>query len=104
VRLPGISKAERKRFRARAEMTEEELGAALRHLQRKALAAIGKAGAKSEPPAKEKQGPKATDKSPPKFVAPRQKLSAWTKLPDGTMMRTLTAIDAKANGRQRLET
>jgi hypothetical protein len=113
AKLPNISKAARKRFRAKAELLEDAFEAALRHLQRKAVAALS-GGAKSEPPDKrgngssgggkakppeeKAPGPKQKDKTAPaSSPRPRMRLTDWHRDAAGVLSRTLTAeVDGAA--------
>lgn len=89
-------KAQRKKYRAKAELPEAKFETALRRLVHRAVAALA---LPKKPPV-----PKPRKKNT--YVAPRQNLTPWKREADGTMTRTLLAVDAetaKANGRRQAE-
>ena len=82
-RLPGEER-DKRRWRAVVLLSAQDFEKTVRRSQRRALAAIGVG------PAPAKRSPRSPPRSPPK---PEMKLSDWQQSADGSLTRTLTAVD-----------
>jgi hypothetical protein len=99
--LPGVSKIESRRWRRAATLVPDALEARIGRATRKALKAISSSGAAAVAAI----GARPKEKAPKKrrnrtslANMPRQKmeLTPWQKGPDGSLSRTLTAVDDAA--------
>jgi hypothetical protein len=94
--LPGVSKMESRRWRRVASLVPDEFEARIERATRKALKVISSGVAVAAIGARPKeQVPKKRRNRTSLANMPRQKmeLTPWQKGPDGSLSRTLTAVD-----------